>query len=172
MEITAISPVNELEWLDIREQCNDFISRFGSRRHTQGELKQLQKMPFNELHQPGTSLIAATVRGEYGQVPVGVCFVSGFGQKSFLIAIHPLYRNRNLGPSLILSQKSTLGYLYCKVGVDHYSSLHICFDAGMHAIALERSSTGKPTLIMSTCPMESPASNSMQEGDLLCLNQF
>lgn len=180
MEITAITPLNESDWLDIREQCYDFISRFGSRRLTHEGLSSLQNMSLQQLQQPGTSLIAATVRGEYGRMPVGICYVTGFGETACLIAIHPLYRDRRIGTSLILSQQSRLGYLCCKVAADNYSSLHICFDAGMYAIALESNPAGKPTLVMISGSADSTASagamndldsDSTQEGEILCLNR-
>ncbi|SMF76508.1 hypothetical protein SAMN05661091_1317 [Paenibacillus uliginis N3/975] len=149
MEITSISPVNPADWPDIREQCYDFMCRFGNRRLTREGCNTLQKMSFDQVQHPGTSLIAATVRGEHGKMPVGICFVTGFGEDACLIAVHPLYRNRHIGTSLILFQLSRLGRLRCKVAADNYSSLKMCFHAGMQAVALEKGPTGKPTLVLS-----------------------
>lgn len=148
MELTSISPDNPADWPSIREQCYDFMCRFGSRRLTLERCKTLQKMSFDQLQHPGASLIAATVRGEYGRMPVAICFVAGFGEEACLIAVHPLYRNRHIGTSLILFQLSILGRLRCKVAVDNYSSLKMCFHAGMQAVSLEKGPTGKPALIM------------------------
>lgn len=171
MEITSITPVSEADWLDIRGQCYDFMCRFGSRRLTREGCSKLEKMSFQQLKQPGTSIIAATVRGEQGRMPVGVCFVAGYGETACLIAVHPLYRNRHIGTSLILSQQSRLGRLRFKVASDNYSSLTMCFHAGMHAVALESGPTGKPTLIMSVgTDVNDLDSDSKQEGETLCLN--
>ncbi|WP_054957032.1 hypothetical protein [Paenibacillus dakarensis] len=175
MDISSISPVTETDWLNIREQCCDFISRFGSRINQEG-LRRLQNMPFHKIKEPSTSLIAATVRGEHGKMPVGICMVTGYGESDWLFAIHPLYRNQDIGPSLIRSQLSRLGYLCFKVPVNHYSSLRMCFDAGMHAVALESRPSSRPVLIMcagspgSAKTGNNSKTDSTQEGESSCLN--
>ncbi|MFC7681010.1 N-acetyltransferase [Paenibacillus sp. GCM10028914] len=178
MEITSISARNESDWCDIREQCYEFMCRYGNRRLTREGCSNLQKLSFQQLNQPGTSLISATVRGEEGRIPVGICFVAGFGETACLIAVHPLYRNKGIGTSLILSQQLKLGRLQCKVATDNYSSLKMCFQAGMHAVAIENGPTGKATLIMSggssllARALYDLDSDSTQEGESLCLNPF
>lgn len=176
MEIISISPINETDWLDMRKLGLDFINRYGSRRYTREGVTRLQTMSLQEFQQPGTSMMAATVRGEHGRTPIGLSIVNLFGQAIFLVAIHPLYRNQRIGPSLILSQQSKLGYLCCKLSSDYYSGLHMCFDAGMHAIALESRLSGKPKLVMSLGSPDTARtiddidSDSTQEGELLCLS--
>ncbi|WP_234032660.1 N-acetyltransferase [Paenibacillus faecalis] len=127
MEISSILPDSSVEWPDIRQQCYDFLCRFGSRRLSSEGCSILQNMHYDQLQLPGTSLIAATVRGELGKIPVGICFTAGFGEDACLIAVHPLYRKRRIGTSLILFQLSKLKHMHCNVAIDHIQLLRCVF---------------------------------------------
>lgn len=175
MEISCLSLSSPDEWPHARQQCSDFFRRYGNKRLTREGCQRLASLSYDELMQHGTSIIAATVRSDVGRIPVGVCFAADYGEGACMIAVHPLYRNRHIGSSLIRSQLSSLGRLRCKVAADHSASLQMCFHAGLQAIALEQGPTGKPTLIMSgTLPLNQNQSSSdshadsIQEGELLC----
>ena len=177
MEISCLSLSSPDEWPHARQQCSDFLRRYSSKRLTREGYQRLASLSYDELMQPGTSILAATVRSDVGRIPVGICYAADYGEGACMIAVHPLYRNRHIGSSLIRSQLSRLGRLRCKVAADHSASLQMCFHAGLQAIALEQGPTGKPTLIMSgTLPLNqyqsssAPNADSIQEGDLLCQN--
>ncbi|WP_235439837.1 N-acetyltransferase [Paenibacillus sp. DMB20] len=170
MEIGSVFPSNPAEWPDIRRQCYEFMRRFGSKRLTVEGCFHLKTLALDRLKQPGTALTAVTVRGEQGRMPIGLSFAAGYGQTACLVAVHPLYRGRRIGTSLLLYQLSRLGRLRCKVAVDNIASLQMCFHAGMRAIALEAGPTGKPTLVMAGRSDESVMdclndSDFKQEGD-------
>lgn len=172
MEISCLSLSSPEEWPHARQQCSEFFRRYSNKRLTREGYQRLASLSYDELLQPGTSIVAATVRGDIGRIPVGICFAADYGESACMIAVHPLYRNRQIGSSLIRSQLSRFGRLRCKVAADHTASLQMCFHAGMQAIALEQGLTGKPTLIMSgTLPLHQPFNaDSIQEGEPLCRN--
>lgn len=177
VEISCLSLSNPEEWPHARQQCSDFFRRYSNKRLTREGYQRLALLSYDELLQPGTSIMAATVRSDVGRIPVGMCFAADYGEGACMVAVHPLYRNRHIGSSLIRSQLSKFGRLQCKVAADHSASLQMCFHAGLQAIALEQGPTGKPTLVMSgTLPLHpfhsSSASraDSVQEGELLCQN--
>ncbi|EGG31384.1 GNAT family N-acetyltransferase [Paenibacillus sp. HGF5] len=172
MEISCLSLAGPEEWPHARQQCSEFFRRYSSKRLTREGYQRLASLSYEELLQPGTSIVAATVRGDIGRIPVGICFAADYGESACMIAVHPLYRNRQIGSSLIRSQLSRFGRLRCKVAADHTASLQMCFHAGMQAIALEQGPTGKPTLIMSgILPLhQSFNADSIQEGEPLCRN--
>ncbi|AYB42713.1 N-acetyltransferase [Paenibacillus lautus] len=172
MEISCLSLSSPEEWPHARQQCSEFFRRYSNKRLTREGYQRLASLSYDELQQPGTSIVAATVRSDVGRMPVGICFAADYGESACMIAVHPLYRNRQIGSSLIRSQLSRFGRLRCKVAADHTASLQMCFHAGMQAIALEQGPTGKPTLIMSgSQPLRQPSSaDSIQEGEPLCRN--
>jgi GNAT superfamily N-acetyltransferase len=177
VEISCLSLSSPDEWQYAREQCSEFFRRYSNKRLTREGYQRLASLSYDELLQPGTSIMAATVRSDIGRIPVGICFAADYGEGACMIAVHPLYRNRHIGSSLIRSQLSRFGRLRCKVAADHFASLQMCFHAGLQAIALEQGPTGKPTLIMSgTLPLHefqsssTSSADSIQEGELLCQN--
>ncbi|MFE0555594.1 GNAT family N-acetyltransferase [Paenibacillus sp. NPDC058910] len=177
MEISSLSLSSPEEWPHARQQCSDFFRRYGNKRLTREGYQCLVSLSYEGLLQPGTSIMAATVRSDIGRIPVGICFAADYGEGACMIAVHPLYRNRHIGSSLIRSQLSKFGRLRCKVAADHSASLQMCFHAGLKAIALEQGPTSKPTLVMSGVlplhPFQScstSSADSIQEGELLCQN--
>ncbi|WP_339267276.1 GNAT family N-acetyltransferase [Paenibacillus sp. FSL W8-0187] len=177
MEISCLSLSSPEEWPHARQQCSDFFRRYGNKRLTREGYQCLASLSYEGLQQPGTSIMAATVRSDIGRIPVGICFAADYGEGACMIAVHPLYRNRHIGSSLIRSQLSKFGRLRCKVAADHSASLQMCFHAGLKAIALEQGPTSKPTLVMSGVlplhPFQScstSSADSIQEGELLCQN--
>lgn len=177
MEISCLSLSSPEEWPHARQQCSDFFRRYGNKRLNREGYQCLASLSYEGLLQPGTSIMAATVRSDIGRIPVGICFAADYGEGACMIAVHPLYRNRHIGSSLIRSQLSKFGRLRCKVAADHSASLQMCFHAGLKAIALEQGPTSKPTLVMSGVlplhPFQScstSSADSIQEGELLCQN--
>ncbi|MGG3504587.1 GNAT family N-acetyltransferase [Paenibacillus lautus] len=177
MEISCLSLSSPEEWPHARQQCSDFFRRYGNKRLTREGYQCLASLSYEGLLQPGTSIMAATVRSDIGRIPVGICFAADYGEGACMIAVHPLYRNRHIGSSLIRSQLSKFGRLRCKVAADHSASLQMCFHAGLKAVALEQGPTSKPTLVMSGVlplhPFQScstSSADSIQEGELLCQN--
>ncbi|MGG3307197.1 GNAT family N-acetyltransferase [Paenibacillus lautus] len=177
MEISCLSLSSPEDWPHARQQCSDFFRRYGNKRLTREGYQCLASLSYEGLLQPGTSIMAATVRSDIGRIPVGICFAADYGEGACMIAVHPLYRNRHIGSSLIRSQLSKFGRLRCKVAADHSASLQMCFHAGLKAIALEQGPTSKPTLVMSGVlplhPSQScstSSADSIQEGELLCQN--
>jgi len=148
VEITQLSLSHPDEWPYVRQQCRDFFRRYGSKRLTLDGVQRLGSLTYEQLKEPGTSIIAATVRGDVGTIPIGMCYAEDYGESACLIAVHPLYRSRGIGSSLIRSQLSRLGRLRCKVAADHIASLKICFQAGLQATEIELGPTGKPTLVL------------------------
>ncbi|MBU5344799.1 N-acetyltransferase [Paenibacillus lautus] len=177
MEISCLSLSSPDEWPYSRQQCSEFFRRYSNKRLTREGYQRLASLSYDDLLQPGTSIVTATVRGDIGRIPVGICFAADYGEGACMIVVHPLYRNRHIGSSLIRSQLSKFGRLRCKVAADHSASLQMCFHAGLQAIALEQGPTGKPTLVMSgTLPLHqfqsssTSSADSIQEGELLCQN--
>ena len=175
MEISCLSLSSPEEWPHARQQCDDFFRRYSNKRLTREGYHRLALLSYDELL-PGTSIMGATVRSDVGRIPVGMCFAADYGEGACMVAVHPLYRNRHIGSSLIRSQLSNSGGR-CKVAADHSASLQMCFHAGLQAIALEQGPTGKPTLVMSGIlplhPFHSSSASradSVQEGELLCQN--
>ncbi|GAB6926658.1 hypothetical protein JCM10914A_06410 [Paenibacillus sp. JCM 10914] len=175
MEISRLTLSDQEQWPYIQRQCVDFFRRYSHRHLAREGYQRLLSLTAAELKEPGNSIITATVRADVGSVPVGICFVAEYGAGACMIAVHPLYRKRQIGSSLIAAQLSAVGRLKCKVAIHHLASLQTCFRAGLQAIALENDPAGKPSLIMSgELPLfpspSAPNADTIQEGELLCQN--
>lgn len=174
MEIGSIIP-SAAEWPAVRQECYEFMRRFGSKRLTLAGCTLFRRLSYEDLALPGTSLVAATVRGEEGRTPIGISFTAGYGMQACLVAVHPLYRSRRIGTALLRTQLSRLGKLNFRVPGDHYAALKMCFYAGMRAEGLETDLTGKAAFILNGEAVR-PAGNEKhnpdtnQEGELLCLS--
>ncbi|MEK3734077.1 MULTISPECIES: N-acetyltransferase [Paenibacillus] len=177
MEIARLHLHDPADWPHLRRECLEFFSRCGGRRLKAGPIGHLASLSYEALHQPGTSIVAATVRGELGSMPVGISYAADYGKEACMTAVHPLYRNRRIGSSLLRLQISELGQLHCTVATGHTAALKMCFLAGMHAEGLEMDAAGRPVLNLKGVDIRpaavkgaSPDSN--QEGELLCLSLF
>lgn len=177
MKISSLSLSSSDEWPHAKRQCSDFFRRYSNEQLIHEDHQCLATLSYDELLKPGTSIVAATVRSDVGHIPVGICFAANFGEDACMVAVHPLYRNRRIGSSLIRSQLISFGRLRCKVVAEYSASLQMCFHAGLQAVALEQGPSGKPTLIMSgALPLNqfrsslTTSADSIQEGELPCQN--
>lgn len=177
MKISSLSLSSPDEWPHAKQQCSDFFRRYSNERLIHEVRHCLEMLSYDELQKPGTSIVAATVRSDVGRIPVGIGFAANYGEDAFMVAVHPLYRNRRIGSSLIRSLLIQFGRLRCKVAAEYSASLKMCFHAGLQAVALEQGPRGKPTFIMSTAlPSHqfrsslTTSADSIQEGELPCQN--
>ncbi|AJS59603.1 N-acetyltransferase [Paenibacillus sp. IHBB 10380] len=146
MHISSLNTVTERQWQNQHQSVIDFIKHYGDKRITLDSYRKCSRLSKSTLQHPGESLLIATVRGDRGRSLAGVSFVSGFGDDVCLIVVHPLYRNRHVGTTLLSSQLATLGRLSCHVALDNISSLKMCFNAGLTGHSLMVGPTDKPTL--------------------------
>lgn len=170
MQITSLDTVTQPEWNKYHEQSIHFIKKHSRKRITTEAFRHFAELTYPELLLPGTSILIATVRGDRGPTLAGVCFVSGYGEQTCLIVVHPFYRGRHLGTSLLSSQLTKLGRLCCNVALDNVQSLQMCFHAGLTADSLHLGPTGKPSLkLHREIRTDSTSTTSIQEeGEAIC----
>lgn len=168
MQISSIYDTDVRQWKSRLAGLLEFIREHGERRITNQACKVLARLTPEQLSEPGVSLLVATVRGQNGRQLAGVSFVSRFGEEACLVAVHPLYRNRHTGSSLMAAQLQRLGRLKCSVACDNTASLKMCFNIGLVAVALTSGPTGKPTLLLRSPHNIGSNTISLQEGELLC----
>ncbi|HEY2495085.1 MAG TPA: N-acetyltransferase [Paenibacillus sp.] len=165
MHISSLNTVTERQWQKQHQSVIDFIKYYGDKRITLDAFHKCSKLNRGTLQHPGESLLIATVRGDRGRSLAGVSFVSGFGEDVCLIVVHPLYRKRHVGTTLLSSQLAIIGHLSCHVALDNISSLKMCFNAGLTGHSLMVGPTGKPTLKLEG---SHTAITSNQEGEPKC----
>lgn len=170
MQISSIYDTDIRQWKSRLAGLLEFIREHGERRITNQACKVLARLTPEQLSEPGVSLLVATVRGQQGRQLAGVCFVSRFGEEACLIAVHPFYRDRHIGTSLMAAQLERLGRLECCVACDNTASLKMCFNNGLVAVQLTSGPTGKPTLLLRSPYNIGSNPISPQEGDRLCQN--
>lgn len=163
MKLSSLS-LSRAEWPHAKDQCCEFFLRYINKRLIHEDIHCLAALSYNELQLPGTSIVTATVRSDVGDIPVGIGFAANYGEDAWMVAVHPLYRNRGIGSSLIRLQLNQLGRLQCKVPADHSACLKMCFHAGLQAVAMEQGSI--TALIMKGIT----SADSIQVGELLCQN--
>lgn len=179
MEIARLNLYDPADWPDVRLECLKFLKQCGGKRLKPDHCRHLASLNSEGLQHPGTSIVAATVRGELGNMPIGISYAADYGREACIIAVHPLYRNRRIGSSLLRAQISELGQLHCSIAADHTVGLKMCYLAGMHPEALELDPAGRPVLYLRgagqrVCNSKGagPAPDSNQEGELPCLSRF
>lgn len=185
MLISSVFDARPDEWERQLEGMLQFLRRYGERRLTAEGFVRLAALVPGDLALPGTSLLTVSVRGQFGRQLAGVSFVQDYGRGACLVAVHPLYRGRNLGAALLSSQLRRLGRLECKVACDNTASLKACFLAGMTAVGLQKGPKGRPVLrFISTgdagsarLPQQADSAaptpfQYKQEGDRLCENPY
>ncbi|MFF2018524.1 N-acetyltransferase [Paenibacillus sp. NPDC058177] len=170
MQISSIYDTSPAQWTARLDGLLHFIRQHGDRRITLQGYRALAALTPEQLALPGVSLLIATVRGQHGRQLAGLSFVSGFGKEACLVAVHPLYRGKHTGSSLLTAQLQRLGRLECSVASDNTPSLKMCFRAGLAAVALTTGPTGKPTLELRSPEHTGSTTISTQEGELLCRN--
>lgn len=167
MQISSLYDSNPLQWESRRSGLLAFLREYGDHRITLRGCRRLARLTPDQLALPGTSLLAATVRGQTGRQLAGVSFVSGFGKEACVVAVHPLYRNRHTGTGLLTAQLERLGQLECQVACDNPASLKMCFNSGLAAVDLLTGPTGKPTLLLRSAAAGGPAILP-EEGEFMC----
>ncbi|WP_145025290.1 GNAT family N-acetyltransferase [Paenibacillus sp. Y412MC10] len=169
MQILTITPTRE-DWLRQHAKILKFVFEHGGNQAARAEFILLARLTAEQLAAPGTSLMAATVRCEDGESLAGVSFVSGYGTEGCLVVVHPLYRGRGIGTSLLASQLRQLGTMRCEALLSRLPFVKMCFRAGLHAVAVHQGAAGEPALVMEgPCGDPDGASITLtQEGDPLC----
>ncbi|OAB31995.1 hypothetical protein PMSD_17755 [Paenibacillus macquariensis subsp. defensor] len=146
MQITSLSTVSQREWQRLHDQSVLFVKKYSGKRITTDGFRHFAELTYTDLLRSDVSFLIATVRGDLGPTLAGVSFISGYGEQTCLIVVHPLYRGRHIGTSLMSSQLTRLGELSCNVALDNVHSLQMCFNAGLTAGSLHIGPTGKPSL--------------------------
>jgi GNAT superfamily N-acetyltransferase len=170
MQISSIYDTAPAQWKARLDGLLHFIRQHGERRITLQGYRALARLTPEQLALPGVSLLVASVRAQQGRQLAGLSFVSDFGKEACLVAVHPLYRGRHTGASLLEAQLKRLGCLECSVASDNAASLKMCFRAGLAAVALTTGPTGKSTLLLHSQDSIDRSTISPQEGELLCHN--
>lgn len=165
MQISSLNTLTERQWQKQHQSVIDFIKNYGDKRITWDSYRRCSRLSRDTLQHPGESLLIATVRGDRGRTLAGVSYISRFGEDVCLIVVHPLYRKRHVGTTLLSSQLATLGRLNCHVALDNISSLKMCFNAGLTGHSLMVGPTGKPTLKLEG---SYSTTTSIQEGEPKC----
>lgn len=168
MLISSLYDTDPVQWESRRSTLLAFLREYGDRRITLHGCKRLARLTPDQLARPGTSLLVATVRGQTGRQLAGVCFVSGFGREACVVAVHPLYRNRQTGTALLKAQLERLGQLECQVACDNPASLKMCFNSGLAAVDLLTGPTGKPTLLLRSPAAGGGPATLPEEGEFMC----
>ncbi|QCT03590.1 hypothetical protein E6C60_2879 [Paenibacillus algicola] len=174
MELISLVPHRKADWPSIRRHCCQFMLRYAGQRTWTKEIRVLEQLKYEELQEPGTSLLGVTVRGEEGLTVVGVLFTARCGEQAVLLAVHPLYRRRRLGTALLQAQQKLHGRITCHVPLLHAAALRLCFQAGMTAIGMTRDAETSRSCLLFRWP-EVPLApgkepQSTQVGDWLCLS--
>jgi GNAT superfamily N-acetyltransferase len=138
MKIYSFSP-QDLQ--RIRAPIIRFMKKYGDGRITHHALRWLQHL-HTENWAEGT-WIAATLDGKK---ITGVIVFGNFGIDEGFIAVHPDYRKKGIGETLLKSTMEKLPKIYTRVACDNIPSLKLCFSCGLVAFHLFKGPTGKPTL--------------------------
>lgn len=170
LQLSSIHDTAPEQWKSRLAGLLQFLREYGERRLTYQGCKVLSRLTPLQLSRPGFSLVVATVRGQSGHQLAGISFVADYGKEACLVAVHPLYRSKHIGTKLLAAQLRHLGQLQCSVASDNYSSLKMCFNAGLAAVSLSTGPTGKPTLLLQSLQPAGSSAISPQEGELLCLS--
>jgi GNAT superfamily N-acetyltransferase len=118
-----------------------FMKRYGDGHITHRALRWLQHLrPENTAE--GTFIAAAVENKKI----IGIIVFGNYGLQESFIAVHPNYRKREVGETLLKSALAKLPKVYTRVACDNIPSLKLCFSCGLTAIQLIQGPTGKPTL--------------------------
>jgi ribosomal protein S18 acetylase RimI-like enzyme len=119
-----------------------FIGMYGDRRITGKAIRWLQQVSSEQMGKPGNLIVVALENGQW----IGIGCAAEHGAHTSFIVIHPRYRGRSVGASLIRELSDRLGEFTCTVAADNMASLKMCFNAGLHAVDVFEGPTGKATL--------------------------
>ncbi|AHV96630.1 GNAT family N-acetyltransferase [Paenibacillus sabinae] len=152
MRISSVYAAGSIQWSRQQGALLAFLRRHAGQRIPTECLQTLADLTPGRLSAPGTSLLTATLRDQLGTQLAALSLVTDYGKEACVIAVHPLYRNKGIGASLMREQVKRLGTLECRVTPDHASGLKMCFNAGLAAVALTRSASGAPVLRLRSFP--------------------
>lgn len=170
MQIISLDTLSKPEWQKQHIQSVHFIKKYSHSRITAAGFRHFAELTYAESLQSGMSFLIATVRSDRGPTLAGVSFISGYGDDACLIVVHPLYRGRHVGTSLMSSQLTKLGRIHCNVALDNVQSLQMCFNAGLTANSLHLGPTGKPSLKLHGEIRNDyiPTISTQEEGETIC----
>ncbi|MWV44034.1 hypothetical protein GRF59_10350 [Paenibacillus sp. HJL G12] len=143
MKVTSLLSLPREDWNRQHSRVLRFLFEHGGKQTVRKDYVRLAQANEHFLRQPGTSLLTATVRGETGPVLIGASFIENYGEDAFLIAVHPLYRRKRVGYSLLTEQLERLGRIQCQAGLNQISFLNLCFRAGLTASSLTKAASGR-----------------------------
>lgn len=124
-----------------RPKILTFFRKYGDKRITHKALRWLQQLS-GEKYPEGT---LASIAFEQKQI-IGIIVFGRYGLDESIIAVHPAFRKKRIGETLLGHAMDELGKVYTRVACDNTPSLKLCFSSGLVAFRLFRGPTGKPTL--------------------------
>ncbi|OAB43239.1 hypothetical protein [Paenibacillus glacialis] len=170
MQISSFDTLSKPEWQKQHDQSILFVKKYSGKRITTEGFRHFVELTYTDLLRSDVSFLIATVRGDRGPALAGVSFISGHGEDACLIVVHPFYRGRHVGTSLMSSQLTKLGEISCNVALDNIQSLQMCFNAGLTAGSLHIGPTGKPCLKLhgEIRNNYTPTTSILEEGESIC----
>lgn len=132
-------PEKGVSWEYQHGQLLAFIQRYTRRRIPAESYQQLMKLSQSKLLAPGSSLLLAYIRTEDGPLLVGLSCLTDQGRGLSVVVVHPFYRNRRIGSSLLSRQLARLGEMTCLVASDNPAGLQMCLNAGLSVTRIMRS---------------------------------
>ena len=134
-------------WKKQRAKILNFISRYSDKRIAIETFNSLRLLPSEQLLDTKHEIAPATILTmENEKHLLGVVYFNNIEPKKCLIVVHPLARKKGVGEQLFTSLIKRYDKFRCSVAIDNVSSLKLCFKCGLHAVALTKGPTGKPTL--------------------------
>ncbi|MDA8354065.1 MAG: GNAT family N-acetyltransferase [Firmicutes bacterium] len=127
----------------VRPQILRFSRKYGDRRITHRALRWLNTLSGDSFPE-GTWLAAAVDRKRL----VGFILFGSYGLEEAFVVVHPNYRKRQVGESMLEEALTALDRVYTRVSCDNIPSLKLCFKVGLVAFKLTTGPTGKPTLCL------------------------
>lgn len=134
-------------WKKQRAKILNFISRYNDKRIAIATFNSLRLLPIEQLTASEGEVPPATIVTMIDQKHlIGVAYFNNIEPKQCLIVVHPLARKKGVGEQLFTYLIKRYEHFRCYVAADNTSSLKLCFKSGLHAVALTKGPTGKPTL--------------------------
>lgn len=149
MLISSIEPERLASWAAFHESLLEFIHSYGQKGISPAEFKKIHRLTPRLLERPGTAIMMATVMAEDGRRTAGVLCSADYGRDLCAAVVHPLYRRRGVGSSLLKAQLEAWRRFECSVAANNVPGLKMCFNAGLSAFDARISRAGKPELLLS-----------------------
>lgn len=141
--MVRISVITPSLFQRLRPHILHFSRRYGDRRITHRALNWIKKLSKENILE-GTWMAVAVDQKKL----VGFILFGRYGLEEAFIVVHPSYRRRNVGESLLQRALDSLDRVYTRVAYDNIPSLKLCFKSGLVAFQLTTGPTGKPTLCL------------------------